>query len=526
MVLGFLNSNKLKHKARSNHSNNNNHQHQRHSNNNNNHSHSDPLLNYRFISQDTSSTGSMSSFIYAQTAHKILSLEEINRELEKNQRIQVFNNRSEKHAIIKCVHVNMYAANDPIEDRFDVQVGEEESFFAVYDGHAGDGCAEFLKTHLIPYIKFRLYMRQSTRNHLKNKTRSSNESSFEEMLSMSDEDWERAIQNASQEKEKNLLRDMRNMVSYQHGIPRVLKESFIYTDSVFCKGALVRMIKNKQVHPDDLSGSCALVVYMQKNQLWIANTGDCRALIANRNPVTKQLKPIPLSFDQTAETEEQRLKQEFPHEKDIVLDGRIKGGLQPSRSFGDITYKESIISLLLPDLIKNQEVWNPPYVKAEPEVIHYEMDTRYDEFMVIATDGLWDVLSNEEVVSLVNQFIRNSKRCSNSSEVIEKDNVATFLVKQALLKSGFGNNEQEKLSNLIQLPTELKRMVHDDITVIVVFFNKSLYGQELTQAARTATDTSNSNQQFQEVDDREEVKISPIYVQVLKDFSSLISEEK
>lgn len=386
------------------------------------------------------------------------------------------------------------------------------SVIIVYDGHAGDGCASFLSSHLIPYLKFRLFMRQKVRQQMKERPQLNvGNCNLTNMEQMTDDDWNRAIESTMDEKERKLLQDMRNMVRYTFGIPLVLREAFVYTDSVFCKGALVRMIKGKQVIPNDLSGSCAIMAYIQKNQLWVANTGDCRAILARRDARTGQLQAIALSRDQTAESEEQRLRSEFPNERDIVYDGRIKGGLQPSRSFGDIMYKEPVIGILLPDLIKNQEKWNPPYVKAEPEIQHIELDTRFDEFMVIASDGLWDVLKNLEVVQLVEQFVRGQQYMQH-----DKANVSTFLIRQALLKSGYGRSDQEKLSNLMQLPTDFKRMLHDDITVTVIFFNKSY---------STSTTASTQYGGFQEIDSRGETEISPLYINVLKEFSELIAQE-
>ena len=39
---------------------------------------------------------------------------------------------------------------------------------------------------------------------------------------------------------------------------------------------------------------------------------------------------------------------------------------------------------------------SPPYLTAEPDVFHYKLEGN-DKFVVLASDGLWDMLSNEEV---------------------------------------------------------------------------------------------------------------------------------
>ena len=46
------------------------------------------------------------------------------------------------------------------------------------------------------------------------------------------------------------------------------------------------------------------------------------------------------------------------------------------------------------------DYYTPPYLTAEPEVSHREL-TEDDKFVVIATDGLWEHLSNEQIINIV-----------------------------------------------------------------------------------------------------------------------------
>lgn len=435
----------------------------------------------------------------------MLTWEEINHYLKQNEELlhvldndhMVSDGKERKDRLFSKVEQNTYAANDPIEDRSVLVLDEEECFLGVFDGHAGDGCAQFLTEHLVDYTKFRLCMRMNIKKQMKQRYPSVN---FE---SMTDQEWDYEIANALDERQRKLFVDMRNMFHYSNGIPLVLKESFVYTDSVYCKGSLVRMIRDRQLLPNDLSGSCAILAYIQRNQMWIANTGDCRAVLARRDANTNELIAVPLSFDQTAESEEQRLRAEFPNESDIVLDGRIKGGLQPSRSFGDIMYKEPVIGILLPDLVKHQRQWNPPYVKSEPSIHHEEINVATDEFIVIASDGLWDMFTNTEVINMV-------ETCNTDGS----ENACTYLIRQTLLRSGYGRNDCEKLSNLMQMPSNYRRMLHDDITIQIAYINKSYDSQQQQQVLH-----------YEEVDYDHEVNISSQYVQILKDFSELIQDK-
>ena len=69
----------------------------------------------------------------------------------------------------------------------------------------------------------------------------------------------------------------------------------------------------------------------------------------------------------------------------MIVHHRVNGQLAVSRSFGDVEHKGSD---------------GPTTVVATPEVF-VEPVSEADEFMVIATDGLWDVMASQEVVNFV-----------------------------------------------------------------------------------------------------------------------------
>ena len=117
-------------------------------------------------------------------------------------------------------------------------------------------------------------------------------------------------------------------------------------------------------------------------------------------------------MDQTGGNEEEaaRLRREHPGEENVVRNGRILGGLEPSRAFGDSFYKWTRETQ---DRIKgsffgrtpSQLLQTPPYVTAEPVVTTTRIDPQRGDFVVMATDGLWEMLTNEEVVGLVGRWL-------------------------------------------------------------------------------------------------------------------------
>lgn len=119
---------------------------------------------------------------------------------------------------------------------------------------------------------------------------------------------------------------------------------------------------------DMKAGSTAIIVLIdrQEQMMYIANLGDCRAVLRSNG------QAIALSRDHKAsdENEAQRIRDAGGK----VFFGRIKGQLAVSRAFGDKDYKRE------GKLAK---------VMSEPEIQIHPITSK-DQFIIIACDGLWD----------------------------------------------------------------------------------------------------------------------------------------
>ena len=117
-----------------------------------------------------------------------------------------------------------------------------------------------------------------------------------------------------------------------------------------------------------------------------------------------------LGQEHTAEnfTEVERLYNEHPRtEQDTILRmDRLLGLLMPLRAFGDFRFKwprhvlEKWVSPALGQSAVPPHYKTPPYLTARPEITTHTLGPR-DKFLVIASDGLWDLLSPTQVVRLV-----------------------------------------------------------------------------------------------------------------------------
>ena len=160
-------------------------------------------------------------------------------------------------------------------------------------------------------------------------------------------------------------------------------------------------------------GSTALVTFQtkfrKKNSLWVVNTGDCRSVICNRYNIAVQL-----TKDHKPNSMEERKRITGLNGK-INFDGddwRVKD-LSLSRAFGDLDAT--------------------PFVTHKPQIYKYKLSNS-DKFIVLACDGLWDVLSNQEVVNFILEY-------RNYGADLKKDqiNIAQKLA-QFAIDSGSSDN--------------------------------------------------------------------------------------
>jgi pyruvate dehydrogenase phosphatase len=202
-------------------------------------------------------------------------------------------------------------------------------------------------------------------------------------------------------------------------IDSAIKQGFLRLDNEIVHESVnkVNQAKSKRVAAEllapALSGSCALLSFYdsRSKMLRVACTGDSRAVLGRRGPSGKWTA-TPLSVDQTGANEDEanRMRQEHPGEPDVIRNGRVLGGLEPTRAFGDASYKwnketqmklkQSYFGRTPYGLLKS-----PPYVTAEPVVTSTKISPENGDFVVMATDGLWEMLTNEEVVGLVGSWL-------------------------------------------------------------------------------------------------------------------------
>lgn len=133
----------------------------------------------------------------------------------------------------------------------------------------------------------------------------------------------------------------------------------------------------------DISGSTGILLLVDEhNKIFAAGLGDSRAVISHQGRA-QHLSKDHLPNDPQ---EYQRIRASGG----FVANERVNGSLAMSRAFGDFIFKQNT-ELALED----------QGVCCRPDIRHRILDFKNDEFMVIGSDGIWEVLSEQEVVDFV-----------------------------------------------------------------------------------------------------------------------------
>lgn len=387
-------------------------------------------------------------------------------------------------------HGVRFRSNEPCEDFYALGKspgpGEKPwNYWSIMDGHAGRHTANYLQFALIPFLSSALLSLPETSSPIE--------------------------------------------------IENTIKESFLRIDKQIMDSArtaanwfpAANAVAIASLAPA-LSGSCALLAAFdpERSTLRVACTGDSRAVLGRWDPSSQSYTCIPLSEDQTGfnQKEVERLAKEHPDEPDIINpeSGRLLG-IAVTRAFGDHRWKWDN------DFIKTVQCkfWassprpgskTPPYMTAEPEItetdiIRVEPNYRTagaprSDFMIMASDGLWDRISSEDAVECVSRYLDAKARgngfvsddprlpantstfpqslspepglefdVENGKDVdwkatpeyfaIEDENAAVCLARNAM-----GGTRRGLVLSILCMPEPFSRNAFDDTTIMVVFFDK------------------------------------------------------
>ncbi len=198
------------------------------------------------------------------------------------------------------------------------------------------------------------------------------------------------------------------------------------------------------------SGTCCCCVFIKKNKCYISNLGNSRVVLCRVTPMGA-VQTIDLSADHKpgVKVEKYRIYKGGGKLRRVARNGikvgterfwfnKYEPGLTTSRALGAFSYKSKGLS-------------------AEPEVGHIDL-FQNDRFLVIASDGLWDVMKTDEVI----EFILDQE---------ENHLISEKLANEAKKRWELLNKSQGK-ENFMGIGDDPNiNFGYDDISIIVIYLN-------------------------------------------------------
>eukprot|EP01004_Peranema_trichophorum_P005792 NODE_463_length_2722_cov_52.901885_g396_i0.p1 GENE.NODE_463_length_2722_cov_52.901885_g396_i0~~NODE_463_length_2722_cov_52.901885_g396_i0.p1 ORF type:complete len:630 (-),score=134.76 NODE_463_length_2722_cov_52.901885_g396_i0:832-2553(-) len=206
-----------------------------------------------------------------------------------------------------------------------------------------------------------------------------------------------------------------------------LADGFWRTNDKFCE---------KAASVDCNSGTTALIVLLRENTLWVANLGDCGAVLCRKGKAIQITRPHRANDPQ----EQAMVKASGGNITYCYGCARVDGVLQVTRSLGDIPCRQSLT--------------------AEPEVFIHPVMWDQDQFLIAASDGLWNVISADLAVQLVQQA-RDEVDYARKNVKIDENKDNEYIYSYDKIAQGLVDEATQRGST-------------DNVTVVILFFNQNL----------------------------------------------------
>ena len=331
-------------------------------------------------------------------------------------------------------------ANKPCEDSFFIYnitlLNRDGIFFSIFDGHGGDSLSKYANLLLYPYF-----------------LESFNLNKFEQNF------------------------NKRIIISLEEAYKRIEIE--------FLKIAFNENLKQNNKY--SYLGSCALSAIIINKKIFISNLGDSKARLFfidknKKNNIKYKVKKVSKVFNIRKKSEQNMMKIKYPDDNDIYrCYGHkacyVKGILQPTRTLGDYTLKYIYFSLN--DYNNNalfeqfEKLFQGPYINSKPDIKVYDIQDNY-KYLVMGSDGLWDVIKSREMGELIYKIINtNNNKLFKDKEYNNLEKITYGLIDYTLSIYSKEVNKNGNYKYILDTPFGKKRRnLHDDITIITCDVSK------------------------------------------------------
>eukprot|EP00252_Welwitschia_mirabilis_P022945 TRINITY_DN6367_c0_g1_i1.p1 TRINITY_DN6367_c0_g1~~TRINITY_DN6367_c0_g1_i1.p1 ORF type:complete len:390 (+),score=88.64 TRINITY_DN6367_c0_g1_i1:158-1327(+) len=306
---------------------------------------------------------------------------------------------------IRWGSVGVQGRREEMEDALVLRIGALNgyTYAAVFDGHAGFSSAEFLRDNLYQECAIAL----------------------EDGSLLESKDWDNVM--------------------------NALKKAFWEADK-----KLLTWLETTNVEAD--SGSTATVMFVGGENLLISHLGDSSVVLSSAGKVVELTKAHrPYGNSTVSRAEIKRIKEAGGW----VSNGRICGDISVSRAFGDMRFKTKKKEMLEEGIREGK--WtqkfvsrirnNGDWVIATPDVHHTILKSEV-EFIILASDGLWDCMKSSDAVNFVRSQLRKHGDVQFACEALAKaalnrnaqDNVSIIIADMGKILQHDGPEEEMHLA--------------------------------------------------------------------------------
>lgn len=188
-------------------------------------------------------------------------------------------------------------------------------------------------------------------------------------------------------------------------------EKFLQNTEIAINAGFINLDKEMRLLPEinsgeDKSGTTAVCAFVSPKEIFMANCGDSRAVLCRSG------KPFMTTLDHRPRLSSERKR--IIRAGARLKNGRINGRLAVSRALGDYDYKN----------IEGVDIHEQP-VTPVPDVTVVARDDAFDEFLVLACDGIWNVMTDESLC----KYVRSRLLLTDDLEAVVSQVLDTCLFK-------------------------------------------------------------------------------------------------
>jgi len=325
---------------------------------------------------------------------------------------------------------------------------ESLHFFGVFDGHGGADAADHCKDTMHERLKEVILASELGHSESESADAKEEDEPGKEEAMVTDLSYTEGLEKSPTSKSKEILFNLSRVstsseVAVRHGthdvdraneeetgdavtancsseaISNALAKAFKLTDEAFAE-----LGNEEQL---SLVGTTAVVALISSRSIYVANTGDSRAVLSRNG------RAAALTDDHKAAREDETARVEAAGGQILFWNGvRVMGLLAVSRAIGDHSLR--------------------PYVIADPELTVVNRHPG-DELLVLASDGLWDVMSNQEACALAKKCLLRARQKGSTRESAAR--VAATVLTRAAVDRGSRDNVTVLVIDLMQDPDDL-----------------------------------------------------------------------